>query len=109
VNSALARYRILAYIVGVALLVLVLVAVPLKYLAHEPRLSAIVGPLHGVLFMVYLVVGFELASRARWPWRYTALVLLAGIVPFLTFVVERSVTRRVRAADAPMVGTPSAG
>jgi hypothetical protein len=38
--------------------------------------------------------------RSRWPLRYTILVLLAGTVPFLSFVAERKVTRRVRAAQA---------
>jgi integral membrane protein len=94
-NSALVRYRIIAYVVGVFLLVLVFVAVPLKHLAHQPTLSAIVGPLHGFLYMVYLVLAFHLSVKARWSLRFTALVLVAGTVPFLSFVAERLVTRRV--------------
>jgi integral membrane protein len=100
VQSALTRYRVIAYIVGVFLLVLALVAMPLKYLADQPTLVAVVGPIHGFLYMVYLVVAFDLAMRSRWPLRYTILVLLAGTVPFLSFVAERKVTRRVRAAQA---------
>jgi integral membrane protein len=100
VNRALARYRVIAYVVGVFLLVLVFVAVPLKHLAHQPALSAIVGPLHGLLYMVYLVIAFDLAVRARWNWGFTALVLVAGTVPFLSFVAERVVTKRVQAAQS---------
>ncbi len=99
-QSALIRYRIIAYVVGVFLLILTLVAMPLKYLAHAPTMVAIVGPIHGFLYMVYLAVAFDLSMRARWPLRYTILILLAGTVPFLSFVAERSVTRRVRAARA---------
>jgi integral membrane protein len=100
VQSALTRYRIVAYVVGVFLLILTLVAMPLKYFADSPTMVAIVGPIHGFLYMVYLVVAFDLSLRARWPLRYTVLILLAGTVPFLSFVAERSVTRRVRAAGA---------
>jgi integral membrane protein len=100
VQSALTRYRVIAYVVGVFLLVLTLVAMPLKYLAHQPAMVAVVGPIHGFLYMVYLVMAFDLAMRARWPFRYTILILLAGTVPFLSFVAERSVTHRVRAAQA---------
>jgi integral membrane protein len=98
VQSALIRYRVIAYVVGVFLLILTLVAMPLKYFADSPAMVAIVGPIHGFLYMVYLVVAFDLSLRARWPFRYTVLILLAGTVPFLSFVAERSVTRRVRAA-----------
>jgi integral membrane protein len=100
VHSALIRYRVIAYVVGVFLLILTLVAMPLKYFANAPTMVAIVGPIHGFLYMVYLVVAFDLALRARWPLRYTVLILLAGTVPFLSFVAERSVTKRVRAAGA---------
>jgi integral membrane protein len=98
VHSALIRYRVIAYVVGVFLLILTLVAMPLKYFADAPAMVAIVGPIHGFLYMVYLVIAFDLSMRARWPLRYTALILLAGTVPFLSFVAERSVTKRVRAA-----------
>jgi integral membrane protein len=100
VQSALTRYRVVAYVVGVFLLILTLVAMPLKYIGNDSTLVAVVGPIHGLLYMVYLVVAFDLSMRVRWPLRYTVLILLAGTVPFLSFVAERSVTRRVRAARA---------
>lgn len=95
-KDALTRYRVMANIVGVVLLVLVLVAVPVKYLAHQPGLVALVGPVHGFLYLVYLLVAFDLARRRRFPLGRTALLLLAGTVPFLSFVVERQTTRLVR-------------
>ena len=97
--AALGRYRVMAYVVGVMLLVLVLVAVPLHYLADEPRLSSIVSPLHGFLYVIYLVAAFDLALKARFTAKGTVLVLLAGVVPFLSFWAERRVTARVRAGQ----------
>jgi integral membrane protein len=99
-NSALTRYRVMAYVVGVLLLVLVGVAMPLKYLADQPGMVAVVGPLHGLCYMVYLVVAFDLAVRARWGFLRTAGVLLAGTIPVMSFVAERKVTRWVRAAQS---------
>jgi integral membrane protein len=95
-TAALTRYRVAAYVVGVFLLILAFVAMPLKYLADEPLLVAIVGPLHGFLYMVYLALAFDLAIRAKWPLTRTVLVLLAGTIPVLSFVAERKVTGWVR-------------
>jgi integral membrane protein len=98
VRGALLRYRVLAYVVGVWLVVLVLVAVPLKYLADQPALVAVVGPVHGFLYMVYLVTAVDLALRARWSPVRTVLVMLAGTIPFLTFYAERRVTAQLAPA-----------
>jgi integral membrane protein len=99
-NGALLRYRVLAYIVGTGLVILVLIAMPLKYFAGEPMLTTIVGIAHGYLFMVYLLVTFDLARRAGWRLTRVALVGLAGTIPFLSFYAERKVTGWVRADQA---------
>ncbi|MEU7869472.1 DUF3817 domain-containing protein [Dactylosporangium sp. NPDC049140] len=99
-NPALTRYRVVAWIVGVLLIVLT-VGTVLKYTSDDETIVAIVGPAHGFLYMVYLLLAADLARRARWKIGFTVLVLLAGTVPFLSFVAERVVTRRVRAAAAP--------
>jgi integral membrane protein len=99
VPAALVRYRAMAYVVGVMLLLLVLVAMPLKYFAGMPGPVAVVGTAHGFLYCVYLLAAFDLALRARWTAKGTILVLLAGTVPFLSFVAERIVTRRTRAGE----------
>jgi integral membrane protein len=92
VRASLLFYRVLAYTVGVGLVILVLIAVPLKYFADSPTLVAIVGPLHGFLYMVYLVAAVNLAFRSRWSPVKTVLVMLAGTIPFVSFVAERKVT-----------------
>ena|SRR5690349_20693518 len=99
-EAALTRFRVMAYVVGVLLLILVFVAVPLRYIAGEPLLVSIVGPIHGFLYMVYLVTAFDLALRARWPFVRTVLVLLAGTVPVMSFVAERKATRWIHERDA---------
>ena len=96
VAAPLRRYRVLANVVGVVLLVLVLVAMPLRYLGGEESLSKTISPIHGTLFIVFLGVTYDLARRLRWPTRRMLVVMLSGTVPFFSFVMERRVTRDVR-------------
>jgi integral membrane protein len=102
-SSALTRFRVVAYVVGVVLILLVLVAMPLKYLADSPGMVAVIGPIHGFLYVVYLVVTFDLSMRQRWSLGRMVLLLLAGTIPFLSFVAERWATARVREAAATPV------
>lgn len=100
IDRALRRYRLLAWTVGVGLLVLVVVGVPLQYAASSPGVVEIVGPLHGVIYMIYLVAAFDLARRSRFSLPQLLMMLCAGFLPVLAFVIERRVTARVEAALA---------
>ncbi len=91
-QGALKRYRIIAWIVGVVLLVLVVVGMPLKYLGDTPVVVEAVGPAHGFLFMVYLLATFDLSRRAKWAFGRMLLVMLSGTIPFLSFWAERKVS-----------------
>lgn len=95
IGGALLRYRVMAIVTGTMLLLLVFVAIPLQVWAHNDGPVAVIGTGHGFLFMVYLVAGFDLGVRVRWPLWRLGLVLIAGTVPFLSFVMERSVTREL--------------
>jgi integral membrane protein len=105
-TAALLRYRVIAWVVGVGLIILVLVGVPLKYAAGQDAVVAVVGPIHGFLYIGYLLASLDLAVRGRWPLRRTVLVMLAGTVPFLSFVAERVVTRLVRAGAPAAAPAP---
>lgn len=95
VQAALGRYRIIAYTVGCGLLLLT-VATILDWGFHHPAMAEVVGPLHGFLYMVYLALAIDLALKSRWSIVGTLLVLVSGTIPFLSFVCERIVNRRVR-------------
>jgi integral membrane protein len=96
-SGALTRFRVIAWIVGIMLLLLTW-ATWRDLIDHDQRPVALIGPVHGFLYMVYLVLAFDLARRARWTLGRTVLVLLAGTVPCLSFVAERWATRQVRGA-----------
>ena len=80
----------------IAIPCLFILGVILKYAADAPSLVAIVGPIHGFFYMVYLAFAFDLSLKCKWQPGYTVLVLLAGTIPFLSFVAERKVTHRVQ-------------
>lgn len=105
-QSALVRYRVIAYVVGVLLIVLAFVAMPLKYLFDQPELVRWVGQVHGFAYMVYLVLTFDLARRVGWTLRRTVLFMLAGTVPVASFLAERRATRLVGAPARAEVLTP---
>jgi integral membrane protein len=94
-HAAVLRYRVMAYITGVLVIVLCFVGVPLQ-IAGYPQVQHYVGQVHGFLYIIYVIVAYLLAVKLRMPllnWR-TILLLLAGTVPVMTFVVERWMTRR---------------
>jgi len=109
--AALLRYRVMAYVVGTALLVLTAIVV-LKYgFAQKSQMKTpeqIVAPVHGYLYVIYLVAAADLARRARWRLTRIVLVVCSGFVPFLAFIVEHRVYRQMQqewavssAADRP--------
>ena len=97
VPAALTRYRVMAWIVGILLIALILVAVPLKYLGGIEGPVTVLGTLHGWLYFVFFLTACDLALRASWTLRGTLLTLVAGTVPILSFVAERNATRKTRA------------
>lgn len=103
IRTSLLFYRIMAYIVGVLLVVLICIGVPLRYLAADPNLNQlgaqINGPLgvgHGWLYMILLISAVNLGLRVKWTWKRLVVIALAGTVPFLSFVAERSATKDVQ-------------
>ena len=103
-RSVLTRYRVMAYVTAVLLIVLTLGVIG-KYLLHidgATDLVLYVGTAHGWLYPVYLICAFEVCYRAKWPVGRIAWVLLAGTVPTAAFFVERRVTREL----APKVIDP---
>ena len=92
-RAAVLRYRVMAYVTGVVLMVLVFVGIPLQ-VAGYPAVANDVGVLHGILYIIYLVCAWILSRKLALATKPTVLMLLAGTVPIMTFIVERWVTRR---------------
>lgn len=110
-SRALKTYRVLAFTTGVLLLVLVFVAMPLKYFADQPLLVTVIGIAHGYLYMAYVVTTLWLSLQQRWPILKTILVALAGTIPLAAFFAERRVVADAAARErtlGTLDGTPAA-
>ena len=94
IMAAFRRYRVAAFVVGWGLLILV-AAMVLKYVFDMGAAVAVWGPIHGALFVVYVIIAFDLAYKDRWSPLGTLWVLIAGTIPFVSFVAERQVQRKV--------------
>jgi integral membrane protein len=93
VEAAVLRYRVMAYITGVVLVILCFVGIPLQ-VAGYPAVANDVGVVHGILYIIYLVFAWILSRRLQLATKPTVIMLLAGTIPIMTFIVERWVTRR---------------
>src|SRR3954454_17263059 len=99
IAAALQRYRVMANVVGVLLIALVIIAVPLKYFADMPTPVTVLGTAHGWLYALFFLSAVDLGLRAKWSLKGAALTILAGTIPFLSFVAEHTVTRKMRAGE----------
>ena len=96
-SGALYRFRVMSVVVGVALFVLIVTLVA-KYGYERERFAEVYSPIHGYLYIGYLLTVVDLGRRAGWSVLRMVGVMLAGTVPLLSFVVERRTTHDLRAA-----------
>lgn len=92
-NTPLGRFRLVAIIEGISYLFLLFIAMPVKYLFHEPALVTYTGWVHGALFMLYIVTLISANSNEGWGFKKSFLAFLAAFVPFATFILERKLHR----------------
>ncbi|WP_405906613.1 DUF3817 domain-containing protein [Streptomyces sp. NBC_00828] len=94
-KSVLTRYRVMAYVTAVMLLVLCTCMIFKYGFDKGEDLTLVVSQIHGVLYIVYLVFAFDLGSKAKWSFGKLAWVLLSGTIPTAAFFVERKITREL--------------
>ncbi len=86
-------FRKVAFIEGLSYIILVFVAMPLKYYWDMPLAVRIVGMAHGILFILYMWVLFRVWSERDWNLKRVAIAVVASLVPFGTMVFDPSLKR----------------
>jgi len=99
-ETNLGRLRLTGWLEAVSYLLLLFVAMPLKYLAGEPEMVSVVGMAHGVLWMAYVGLAGWCQYHYRWRWAVTGWVVLASLLPFGPFVVDARVLKDIREPQA---------
>lgn len=93
-RNPIGRLRILGFIEGITLLALVLVAVPMKYIANNGSLVQTLGPIHGAAFLLFLIAALSVGVSEKWSFtRITWKLILACFIPFGTFYIDHYILK----------------
>lgn len=92
-KTELDRFKTVAIMEGISFILLLFIAMPLKYIWLMPIFVKVVGMIHGGLFILYLVTQFQASQKYSWGFKDNLLYLLASLVPFGTFVSDRKLKR----------------
>lgn len=90
-QNSLGRFRLLSIIEGISMLLLLFVAMPLKYLVDIPQAVSVIGALHGWLFVAYVLMAIYITFLQKWPIKRLILAWIASIIPFGPFVFDHYV------------------
>lgn len=82
-------FKIIAFLEGASLLLLLFFAMPMKYYFQEPIFVKIIGMAHGVLFVAYIILAIMAKIELNWSFKKTGIICLASVVPFGTFYVDK--------------------
>lgn len=96
-TTPIGRLRLIGLLEGSSFLILLGIAMPLKYLAGRPEAVRIVGSAHGFLFLVFILALFHAASEREWPLKKIAAGFIASVLPFGTFIFDANLRREVNA------------
>jgi integral membrane protein len=88
ITTTIGRLRAIGLLEGISFLVLLGVAMPLKYVWDEPQAVRVVGMAHGVLFLAYVAAAVQAWLEHNWSWKRAAWVIAASLVPFGTFYTD---------------------
>jgi integral membrane protein len=91
--NLLKSYRLISIAEGISLLLLFGLAMPLKYIYDSPLMVEIVGMLHGLLFIAYVLFSLIYKFKVNWKYSQLAIVLIASLIPFGTFYIDKKYLR----------------
>lgn len=87
-ETALERFRLIAIAEGISFLVLMFIAMPLKYFAGIPEVVMVVGWIHGILFIAYMIMGLVVRHKYKWKFRKVLIAVVAAFLPFGPFLLD---------------------
>ena len=87
-DSSIGRLRLVGYAEGISLLVLLCIAMPLKYFAGKPDAVKVIGWIHGFLFVLFVIAAFIVFIKKKWPFKRFIIACLAAFLPLGTFVFD---------------------
>ncbi|MEJ2595771.1 MAG: DUF3817 domain-containing protein [bacterium] len=95
-NSHLGRLRIIGFLEGLSFIILIGIAMPLKYLAGYEHATWNIGMAHGILFIAYLIAVIPVKFSLNWNFSTTFWAMIASLIPFGTFIAEYRLFRKYK-------------
>ena len=92
-RATLHRFRIIAILEGISYLVLLFIAMPLKYFANKPEYVKYVGWAHGVLFVLFGLILLQVWYVRRWSFLKVIVAFVSSLLPFGTFILDKTLRR----------------
>lgn len=96
-GTVLGRFKVVGILEGISFLLLLLVAMPLKYAAGVDMAVTIVGAAHGALFVLYILAALHAFIRLKWSLTKLFWALVASVLPIGTFVFEAHLNKEIQA------------
>ena len=87
-STTVGRLRFIGILEGVSMLVLLFIAMPLKYFADQPLMVKYTGWIHGLLFILFMLAAFNVYLKNKWPFSKLVLAFVAAFFPFGTFLFD---------------------
>ncbi|AZB23414.1 DUF3817 domain-containing protein [Chryseobacterium bernardetii] len=95
-KTKIGRLRIIGFLEGVSLLVLIFIASPMKHYFDNPGFSKILGPIHGAIFLLFLFNTLSVAVEQNWKFKTTTWkIILACFIPFGTFYIDHKILSKL--------------
>ena len=86
-------FRVISFLEGISYLLLLFVAVPIKYFNGDDRYVKLLGMPHGLFFMLYIILAIVIQKQMKWNAKTLGIVMLASIIPFGTFYIDKRYLR----------------
>ena len=86
-------FRVVSILEGLSYLILLFIAVPIKYLGNDESWVKMFGMPHGLLFVAYIVLAYLVKSELNWNTKTFLMVLAASLIPFATFYIDKKYLR----------------
>ncbi|MEN8965991.1 MAG: DUF3817 domain-containing protein [Polaribacter sp.] len=86
-------FRVVSFLEGISYLLLLFVAVPIKYFNGDDRYVKLLGMPHGLFFMLYIILAIVIQKQMKWNAKTLGIVMLASIIPFGTFYIDKRYLR----------------
>lgn len=93
-NTQLGRLRMVGISEGISYIVLLFIAMPVKYIAGNPAAVWYVGWVHGLLFMLFILALITVKINMEWGFKRTAIAFIAALMPFGTFILDKSLRKQ---------------